>query len=606
MAFEPTAHPVLRIPTPDEMLVMGPDKWFAAMKRREKIIAQEANDPLRHGWEPWAWKLCDALLALPWVDEEWADGVRAALGFERPVNQLLISGGNRGGKSEYAAKRCSMIENLIKGARVWAFCENNANSVEQLQPLGWKYLPKELRRTIKSQVGYVSYNQKYGFSDNKYVLPNASEKSYRNYEQRIETLEGGECNFIWCDELVSPEWIDTLGLRISTRDGWLVSTFTPVKGYTSTVKLFLDGATTVLENVGHMLPKDGKEPLVEAALMRQDLSRLSEGVNDRSAMPDGRKFEMVPRVMKCFDEDRAVVFFETSDNPYGNPPAVWEKIKAKPAAYIRERWYGIASKMMSSRFPRFDRKIHVLKAKDIPENGTNYLIGDPSSGRNYFWIWVRVIGRRIYIYREWPGRDEIPGVGVPGPWALPDGRHPDGKKGPAQDPFGFGLTTYKREIARLEGWSDAEKKGTERIPIAEWDPANGTRERVEMRWLDSRAASAPRLENDRPVTLQEEFERIGLHFELTPGDDIAEGVALVNDLLDYDDDEEISATNCPRMYVAEECRNTIFSLENWTGQDGRKGACKDPIDLCRYVALLRLEELEEGSWESEGGGIIEG
>ncbi len=628
--FEYTEHPVLAVPTAGQAEVMGADKWIEAMKRREEIIRREKEDPLVYGWEPWIWRVCDALLGFDRIkgfplDAGWAEEIRGSMGFEHPVSQLLISGGNRGGKSEYAAKRCSMIEQLIRGARVWAFAENNANSIEEMQKRGWVYLPVGLRKKIKTSVAYISYSQKYGFSDNKYVTPNGSEKSYRNYQQDVNTLEGGECDLIWDDELVPPDWVETQALRIATRAGRLILSFTPVRGYSPTVKLFQDGAEAVLENVGYLLPRDEGEPREDLAMRRQ------ESLGDKSEIPEGRKFEMVPRVMRCFDENKAVVFFETCDNPYGNPPEVWKMIRAGSRAYIKERWYGIASKAASARFPKFSVKKHVLADESIPKLGTNYLIGDPAEGRNFFFIWVRRVGKRFYIYREWPSFYEIPVIGVPGAWALPDGKHPDGKRGPAQDPFGYGLESYKREIARLEGWADfggedflqkgakgakgmgmGEGEGDSRCsgkepgelkPVAEWDEWNGARERVEMRYLDSRAASSPRIENDRPVTLQERFLDIGLNFELTPGDDIAEGVTLVNDLLDWDEGGAEDDLNCPHLYVASGCRNVIFALQNWTGKDGRRGACKDPVDVVRYMALLGLEEVDEGSWESAGGGV---
>ena len=69
MPFEPTPHPILKIPTAKEMMAMGSERWAEAMKRREDIIAKEKLNPLQHGWEPPIWKVCDALLDLPWVEK---------------------------------------------------------------------------------------------------------------------------------------------------------------------------------------------------------------------------------------------------------------------------------------------------------------------------------------------------------------------------------------------------------------------------------------------------------------------------------------------------------------------------------------------------------
>jgi len=133
-------------------------------------------------------------------------------------------------------------------------------------------------------------------------------------------------------------------------------------------------------------------------------------------------------------------------------------------------------------------------------------------------------------------------------------------------------------------------------------PKDGDDEKIDTRFLDSRAASTPRVENDRPVTLQEDFANIGLFCELTPGDGIAEGVALVNDWLDYDQEQKVEGFNVPYLMVAEDCLNVIFALRTWTGQDGKNGACKDFFDLVRYLVTLGIGHVEPDSWESEVGG----
>jgi hypothetical protein len=49
---------------------------------------------------------------------------------------------------------------------------------------------------------YICYTQKNGFSENKFILPNGSECVLRNYAQDITVVEGGDCDIMWCDELV--------------------------------------------------------------------------------------------------------------------------------------------------------------------------------------------------------------------------------------------------------------------------------------------------------------------------------------------------------------------------------------------------------------------
>jgi hypothetical protein len=77
---------------------------------------------------------------------------------------------------------------------------------------------------------------------------------------------------------------------------------------------------------------------------------------------------------------------------------------------------------------------------------------------------------------------------------------------------------------------------------------------------------------------------------------------MINDALDYDTERQVDFFNRPKFYVAASCVNSIFSLQTWTGQDGNKGASKDPID-CLRMAFLKHLEYQPG-WEEvrRGGG----
>jgi hypothetical protein len=189
---------------------------------------------------------------------------------------------------------------------------------------------------------------------------------------------------------------------------------------------------------------------------------------------------------------------------------------------------------------------------------------------------------------------------------VPHGKLGDGAPGPAQESFGFGLVDYKREIARVEAWTDVDKprpeNKTDQEWITTWFPEHGAQEQVQRRFLDSRFASSPHVQNDRPVTLLENFAELGMFFEPTPGDDVAEGVVMINSALGYDTTRPIDALNCPRLFISADCVNTIFALETWRNKEGRKGATKDPIDNLRYFSLSGLTHLDAHSYESDGGG----
>jgi len=657
--FIPTPHPLMPLPTARQAQALGEQGWVQLLKKREEIILREIEDPIRYGWEPETWKLADALLAWPWLDKERTAQIQAALGFLKRVKVLFILGGNRGGKTEYAAKRSSRVMHEITGANIWPFHSTAPMSVETHHKLMWKFIPPELRRFIRSEIAYISYKQKTGFSDAKFVLPNTSSCSFKNYTmEKDDALQGPEIDLFWGDELIAADWVEDLLIRLVSRDGRGIVTFTPVQGYTPTVKMAQDGAEIVLEEPAFWLPKDGGEPDVARALGFDSEEEMIEqhergvwtkprklivddsGIRmDTPAIPEGRRFESMPRIMKCVDDNYAIMFFHSSDGPFGKPHTLVEALRKKSTPYIKERWYGWANKTISCSFPKFNVRVHVIAANRIPAVGTNYMLCDPAKARNFFMKWYRVTDDAVYLYREWPSYYEVPGVGIPGAWALPDGKKLDGRPGPAQASFGFGLQRYKQEIARLEGWQDAlagisqdkqreieeaaRKSGQEiavlnagqelgigqkyrtiaERDVRHWTPEHGTREIIFERFIDSRAASGERIENDRPRTLQTDFQDIGLDFRLTPGNIIAEGITLINDALDYDPELPLDYFNRPKFYVSEECRNSIFALQTWTGSDGQKGACKDPVDLDRYFFLSDCDYVDESEyWETSGGG----
>jgi phage terminase large subunit-like protein len=650
--FVPTPnHAVLPLPTAEQAAEMGLEKWLAAMTLREAAIAKEKADPLRNGWEPPIWKVCDALLGFPRPEPGWletAEKIRQRLKFDRLVRILLILGGNRSSKSEYVAKRTMQLVSWNNKKRVWMFHSSAQMSLEYQQPLIWKYMPPELRKVVRTAITYISFTIKNGFSEGRVVMPTESDISFRNYEQERTTIEGGEIDLAAPDELIPPDWLETLELRIATRAGSVIVTFTPVEGYSETVAIMRDGAEVVMESVGFILPKDGgpddlaralgltaeelahleveveaakrerRPPKLHAPMSRPEdcLLWVNPEVGDvlgigQPPIPPGRKFEKVERVMKCADPSRAIVNFHSSDNPFGNPLEVYRLIATKSTAYKRERFYGIANKTVSSKFPNFDA-VHIVKPDAIPKLRTNRMLLDPAGGRAFFMLWIAATPIGHFVYREWPGNYEIPGIGVPGPWALPGGgtingrRRYDGKVGPGQKDPGWGFIQYKLEIARNERWVQHGQQPKNGMNQRDWNIAMsaeaGAGERILERIIDSRPASTERMENDRKTTVLTSFEEIGLVFRPAPGDDIDEGVIDINDALAWDAEQPRTEINQPKLYVSDECVNLIFAMRKWTGADGQKGATKDPIDLLRYYFRDGCDYIDPRMLQSEGGG----
>lgn len=503
--------------------------------KREEGIAREREDPYRYGFRLKSWERADA---------QWND-----------VREVLVLGGNRSGKTEYAALK--VVETLVEkeNARVWCLHSSAPSSIALQQPYVWKYLPKEFRAIgKKGVVTNISYTQKNGFSENTFVAPNGSQCWFHNYCQDYGVFEGGELDLIWCDELVPLDLLRTLRYRLVTRGGALLVTFTPIEGYSPTVKEYLTGARTLEAMEADLLP-----------------------------LQIGSGYENVPLVQESRNTSaRArIVYFPTKDNPFGGYDNLVKQLERASREDVLCRAYGVPVKAIAGRFPKFsDGLPHVVPPESVPADGTNYLIVDPCSGRNWFMTWVRVDVRgRMFVYREWPcPKVYIDGVGYPGQWTVA-GKKADGERGPAQKSFGFGLNRYKEEIERLEA-----------------------REKVALRIMDSRYANSSTVGKDLVTTLLEECQAVGMDFEPAPGEHIDEGVDLINDWLHYDVLRPVGADNEPRLFLSSVCENTIWALKEWTGADGRHGACKDPVDNLRYAVLSGLQYLEgDILLPSEGG-----
>jgi len=536
--FRPTEHPVIQLPDADFLAGLSPEEGWRLLMKREELISRERNDPFRYGYRPAIWSKATALL--------------------EKHREILVMGGNRSGKTEWAARE--VIERLYNkpNAVAWCFQTTAPNSIQMQQPRIWKYLPPEWRTAKKGTVTNITYSVKGGFTEGVLVAPNGSQIIFRNYAQDPSTIEGGEIDVAWCDELVPLDVLETLRFRLLDRNGVLITTFTPIEGYSPTVKDYLQGAKTIEEVPAELLPK----------FSEVDGEKRQSGC------------EGVP-IVQLGRNNRPIIYFHTKENPW----AGWERMQQELRNETREkilcRAYGVPTRSINNRFPLFNEKVHVIKASEVPATGTRYQFIDPCSGRNWAMIWALMDSAgRCFIYREWPCPDEyIEGVGYPGMWAEPDGKKADGKQGPAQKDFGFGLDRYIQEIKRVEGG-----------------------EKVFERWMDSRYGNAQTLARETPTTLIEEMAALGMDFTATPGDTIDEGVSFINDWLHYDTARPIDALNQPRLYISERCKNVIYCLKEWTGQDGNKGATKDFVDLCRYLVLSGITNVEGDILMARGGG----
>lgn len=585
-ALEP--HPRVKLMSEDELLRLvrcgHAERVLTWARDRQQEIELEESDPFRYGWrgDPertrelgGSWKRCmDAI----------AEVRRLA---PKSIPKILCMGGNGSSKSEFAAwyamKR--MVEKPKTNVAV--LCPSEKQSREVLQARLFKYLPTEWKpndtgKMKTGKTGNISYSDKMGFTENAFVLPNGSKCVIFFYEDGDpKSLEGLELDLAVADEEVPLSWLEALEFRLTRRRGELLAMFTPISGYTPTVAYFQGE-----------LPK-------ATETRKAELLPLEAGA-----------CEILPMMETGADQTKRVVYFWTQDCPY--PAENYETLKQllvdKKAGRnkIKERAYGIPTRVRDSAFPLFNANVHCMKLADVPADVSWYMVMDPANARNAFMQWWAVdrLGREICV-REWPQQDDyIPGVGKPGPWAVLSvkAKKKDGDAGPAQESWGLSYQEMANEIERVE--KELAIKVEKRDPVEEPE----ARIKVVRRILDSRLGSAVM----HGTTIQKEYAKVKVLFVFAAGKQLnvtsaeseaTAGITMINNALFYKQDKPLSPSNSPKMYVVYEppeserdeprgCANTAFALKTWTGADGQHGKCKEAVDCAHYFKRAEPRYIE--------------
>lgn len=534
-------HPILEIPSEEEQMAMGATRLLEYWEARESAIEREQEDPYRFGTELPHWKEADKHLA--------------------EVGELLILGGNRSSKSEFSAKR--VVQTLVEnpGSIVWCFTATSQNSIAHQQALIHKYLPNEFKELGRSRTHYISYSIKNGYTSNGFILPNKSQCVFRNWSQSIETIEGGEVGCpgdpapgshnigIWFDEEVPLNYLNTGRYRCLTRansDGTparIITTFTTVSGWTSTVSSFLSGARTLVDKEAELLPG-----------------------------------EKVPVLQQPLRTGCRVYYFHTADNPYGGWNAMKSQLNGAPRDEILCRAYGVPTKPSNTVFKHLDDRV-IMKASEIPvtkdpdNHPASWILSiDPAGNKSWFMLLVAVSANGVhYVMDEWPGPDigqwadmEKGARGVPGDGAMPNG---------------FGIEDYAKVIKEMT-------RGKEDVDII----------------IDPRMGSATYAKEQGTSNIISDLADFEVYASPASGIHIDDGLQAINSLLSYDNNEPIGFNNHSRLIFSDKCGNTIFCCMNYRVEDGGKGVCKDPVDCLRYIAVGNYEYLEDSSFRTTGAG----
>lgn len=537
--FEPTPHPYWVAPTREECLAqvkkVGKERVIKDLVAREHAIEGAKSEPYSCGvgmrpchpdGELEHWKLADGLLG--------------------KYDRLLISGGNRSGKTMFASKYLVRMMVEKPGARVVAFSMTSQSSIRDQQPAVFGMLPSEWRKPKKTKTTNVSYSVKNGFSEGTFILPNGSQCWFNHYSQQPDILEGMEADLIWFDELVPFSWVETAAFRLVTRRGKLLITATPITGWTNTLSAFQAGCSFRKGRTALMLESDKVHV---------------------SGVPKG----CMPYVAECIREDSAVMWFHTDQNAFQPRDTMAMALAKESSVQKKIRFYGWTEKTTGNYFPKFS-KAHIIEPEDIPAEGTNYMVTDPAGNRAWATLWLRADkSGRMYIYREFPNRRDY------GEWALA-GDKPGGVVGPAQESFG-GPESYVTTFRELEG-----------------------SEEIYWRLIDPRSGGTPTAMKGGTSLIDFIAEELDMDFEAASGVQIDQGISLINEALDYNTEERVSVINEPKLYISSECGNLIDCMKEATAAGGEKNSYKDMIDCMRYLMLFRPEYVTDTSFASVGGG----
>lgn len=587
-ALQPTKAPFP--PWPDDetlarMVREGGEKAareiVEACQTRERLIEEARSDPFVHGFEWACWQRTDEDLPVrPWerdrkghVLETWS-----------PYRLLIVLGGNRASKSEWAIKRSIQTLVAFPETRIVFLCQKLETSRQIQQSYAWRYMPRKLRqlnhRRDPNGIYYIKHTKGTGFSENKFVLPNGSEGVFLVYTQDPSDYEGIQVGCPsqpgvigwYADESMPLPWLTLMRTRSVTFDAVGLWTFTALNGMTQGLKQCMSPTRKTLLSE--------KEPEFEG---RQNVPHLPKS--------------HMPLIEEGSSPNIIIHYFHTRENPVGGYERLATTLRNKPW-YMKERALCGYVRDVRGRLLTTFGPWNVVKPDQLPRDGLRFMHVDPHPRRHWFMLWVIVDDDdRIWVTDEWPPEEEF------GEWALPTQRDPDnsggkgwdGDPGPAQEPAtGWGIAQYKKEMLRREGGTVIERRTVDRragpapIPVGS-GPST-------CLWQE---LNAEQTSPDGTVLAPE------LVFELAGGPTLEEdGLELIKGALYVDVDKPIDPLeNYPKLFVSASCKQLIWALENYTGRDGLQGACKDPIDCLRDMMTSGLYGRSAGRLVSAGGGF---
>lgn len=555
ITYADTIQPSFGIPFPTDKLGMDKGELFCKLSSEE--LAQLPDDEVRDlvaliEEQPEAAE--DDPMGWGWTIESW----RKVFELWKRAKSIIICGGNRSTKTSLAMKLIMNVMEIIDEAETYSLQTNEERSIKINQKMLNECLSRKLQDMSKRKGKNYSldWSQKNGFSGDVCILPpkpgtkNGSACYFKNYSQYFndpQAFEGIKGHLIHWDEEIPQKLFETLMARLGDYHGKMLGTVTTLQGYTPLITDLLQGAETLETRYA---PLVGKE------------------------LPTLQKAKNWP--------DTYIMYWWTEDNPFIDSQEIVRSYANRPIGDKLARLYGIPTKSHSNQFPKFTREVNVVKHEEIPfikdpdTPVSHFMSTDPGDGKPW------VIGYAgftddgdMYLYKESPDINS-------GEWAIPHQNalgQPIGKKGPAQRPLGWGFEQWKNHIEEMD--EDVE---------------------VQMRWMDPNYCHQPVTKKEGQSTLLDEMAAVGMFFTPATYDKVGAGIIKINELLEWDDTEPLSETNRPRLYISDQCENTIQAMLEYTGVN-KAEQWKDFVDMLRYIVISDSGYLgRDGSVEAYGGG----
>lgn len=355
---------------------------------------------------------------------------------------------------------------------------------------------------------------------------------------------------VWLDEyLLGPELVNTLRFRLATRNAKMLLTFTPIYGYTATVREYLHQADTLEQ--------------VPAELL------------------DG---ERVPVTQRSRLRDASVIYFHSQNNPFGGYERIKNDLKGRTREEILTRAYGVPVRSSATVFPMFSRESNVVPHDQIPASDvTRFQLIDPGGSKNWCCLWVAVdASGSWWVYREFPD-DMDWAVWKDGSWSR---SRRQGQR--AGDP------RLREAFYELEGGTVTEHDDG-RITTDTTFQGEAIHERI----IDPRMCKiqTPSKDGGSESILSnlDDYDFI-CQPSLIPGGDrtqeIEQGLQAMNNLMAYDRTKPIDSVNRPRFCVRKMCQPDNRDGRIHLGR-GLKMPWKDFIDCARYGAISGIYHGDE-------------